>query len=334
MNASNRLGPWVKRFLVEYLVTVRPVARSTQLSYRDTLAKLLRFAASSTHKRCDLLNVDDLDREILVAFLPSTTTTRSVGARTINQRLAALHRFARFVGEYGPEHLQWSAGVLAIPFRKFASPQIAYLEKPEMDALLAAPDRLTPQGRRDHALLLFLYNTGARAAEAAHAIIGDLHLPQPRGVVNAFISLHGKGGKTRLCPLWPQTASELASLITGRPPDSPVFLNRYGRPITRFGVHDLVARHARRISEQFPDINAKRVSPHTIRHTTATYLLRAGVDINTIRAWLGHVSLSTTNIYAQIDLEVKARAVAQLEPSGKPSRQRIEPDLMQFLRSL
>lgn len=334
MNASDQLGPWIKRFLAEYLVTVRTVARSTQLSYRDTLAKLLRFAAGATRKRVDQLGVDDLSREMLAAFLPSTTTTKVVRARTINQRLAALHVFARFVGEYGPEHLQWSATVLAIPFRRFASPQIAYLEKPEMDALLAAADANTPQGMRDHALLLFLYNTGARADEAAHVMISSVQLARSGEVRNAFVSLNGKGGKTRICPLWPQTARELASLIAGRSSTEPVFLNRCGRPMTRFGVHDLVARYAHRISEKFPAIKAKRVSPHTIRHTTATYLLRAGVDINTIRAWLGHVSLSTTNIYAQIDLEVKARAVAQLEPSGKASRQRIEPDLMQFLRSL
>jgi integrase/recombinase XerD len=334
MNSANQLGPWVKRFLAEYLVTVRVVARSTQLSYRDTLAKVLRFTARATHKRVDQLSVDDLSREMLTTFLPTTTTTKGVGARTINQRLAALHMFARFVGEYGPEHLQWSASVLAIPFRKFASPQIAYLEKSEMDALLAAADMHTPQGMRDHALLLFLYNTGARADEAAHVKIGSVQFGPSGGARNAFVSLRGKGGKTRLCPLWPQTASELASLIAGRPSTEPVFLNRCSRPMTRFGVHDLVARYARRISEKFPAIKAKRVSPHTIRHTTATYLLRAGVDINTIRAWLGHVSLSTTNIYAQIDLEVKARAVAHLEPSGKAIRQRVEPDLMQFLRSL
>ena len=334
MTEANRLGPWVKRFLVDYLVTVRVVARSTQLSYRDTLAKVIRFAARETGKRADLLTLDDLSREMLTAFLPSTTTAKRIGPRTINQRLAALHMFARFVGQYGPEHLQWSGNVLSIPFRKFASPQISYLEKPEMDALLEAADTQTPQGMRDHAMLLFLYNTGARATEAAQLKVRDVQAQRASGPNNAFVALHGKGGKVRLCPLWPQTANELASLIGGRSSEQPVFLNRCRQPMTRFGVHDLVERYARRISERFPGISAKRVSPHTIRHTTATFMLRAGVDINTIRAWLGHVSLNTTNVYAQIDLEMKSHAVAQLEPPGKAKLRRLEPDLMQFLRAL
>lgn len=278
--------------------------------------------------------LDDLSRELLIAFLPSATTKRGVGPRTVNQRLAALHAFARFVGEYGPEHLQWSGRVMSIPFRKFASPQIPYLEKPEMDALLAAPDTQTPQGLRDHALLLFLYNTGARAAEAAQVKVGDLQLQRPGESRNAYVRLHGKGGKTRLCPLWPRTASELSSLTSGRSFDQAVFLNRYRRPMTRFGIHAVVERYARSISSQCPGLGAKRVSPHTIRHTTATCLLRAGTDINTIRAWLGHVSVATTNIYAQIDLEMKARAIAHLEPAGKAPRRRMESDLMEFLRSL
>lgn len=336
MNESNLLAPWVRRFLVEYLVTVRGVARSTQLSYRDTLARLIRFAAQKVGRRADLLNVEDLSRDLITQFLPSTSSSGGVGARTINQRLAALHSFARFVGEYGPEHLQWSGRILSIPFRKFARPQIPYLEKPEMDALLEAPDTQTAQGVRDHAMLLFLYNTGARAAEAAQVKVSDLQLQLQRGggARNAFVKLQGKGDKTRLCPLWPKTATELSSLITGRPPEKQVFLNRCGQPITRYGVHALVERYARRISDQFPAIKAKRVSPHTIRHTTATYLLRAGNDINTIRAWLGHVSLNTTNIYAQIDLEMKAHALALLEPTGEAPRRRLGSNLMEFLRSV
>jgi integrase/recombinase XerD len=334
MNDSYLLGPWVRRFLAEYLVTINSVARSTQLSYRDTLAKLIRFAVNKAGKRADLLTLDDLNRELIIAFLPSTTTKRCVGPRTVNQRLAALHSFARFVGEYGPEHLQWSGRVMSIPFRKFARPQIPYLEKPEIDALLAAADMQTPLGRRDHALLLFLYNTGARAAEAAQVKVGDMQLQRPGDTRNAFVRLHGKGGKTRLCPLWPHTANELSSLTVGRSFDQPVFLNRYGRPMTRFGVHAVVERYARRTSSACPGLGVKRVSPHTIRHTTATYLLRAGNDINTIRAWLGHVSVTTTNVYAEIDLQMKARAIAQLEPTGKIPRRRMGSDLMDFIRSL
>ncbi|WP_428983411.1 tyrosine-type recombinase/integrase [Paraburkholderia diazotrophica] len=203
-----------------------------------------------------------------------------------------------------------------------------------MDALLAAADLRTAQGVRDHALLIFLYNTGARATEVAQVKIEDLQLQPQDGNRNAFVRLLGKGNKVRLCPLWQQTAAEISALIVDRPAGQSVFLNRRGTSITRFGVHSLVERCARRIEERFPAICSKRVSPHTIRHTTATYLLRAGVDINTIRAWLGHVSLNTTNIYAQIDLEMKSRALAQLQPSGKTPRRRMDSELLHFLRSL
>jgi integrase/recombinase XerD len=334
MNDLNLLAPWIKRFLADYLVTVRGVARSTQLSYRDTLARLIRYAANELRTRPDLLKLDEISRDLINRFLPTATMGKIVGARTVNQRLAAIHSFARFVGEYGPEHLEWSGRVVAIPFRKFARPEIPYLEKPEMDALLVAADLRTAQGMRDHALLMFLYNTGARATEVAHVKVDDLQLQSRDGNCNAFVRLLGKGNKVRLCPLWPQTAAEISALIVGRPANQHVFLNRRGTSITRFGVHSLVERCAKRIEARFPAVSAKRVSPHTIRHTTATYLLRSGVDINTIRAWLGHVSLNTTNIYAQIDLEMKSRALAQLQPSGETPRRRMESDLLRFLRSL
>ncbi|MCI0148906.1 site-specific integrase [Paraburkholderia sediminicola] len=328
------LSPWVRRFLIEYVVTERNLARSTQLSYRDTLASLIRYAAGKTHKRADLLNVEDLTRELITRFLSELSAQRDCCARTINQKLAALHTFARFVGEYGPEHLQWSGGVLAIPFRKYARPQISYLEKVEMDALLASPDRQTTQGTRDYATLLFLYNTGARASELAQLTVSDLQLDKSHKR-NSFVTLHGKGDRTRICPLWPHTADVIESLVAGRSLRQHVFLNRSGQPMTRFGIHAVVERHAANAAHQLPSLNRKRVSPHTIRHTTATFLLRAGVDINTIRAWLGHVSLNTTNVYAQIDLEMKARALACLEQSNPSLRRRaMDSDLMQFLRSL
>jgi integrase/recombinase XerD len=328
------LSPWVRRFLIEYVVTERNLARSTQLSYRDTLASLIRYASDKTHKRADLLDVDDLTRELIVRFLSELQTQRECCARTINQKLAALHTFARFVGQYSPELLQWSGSVLAVPFKKYGRPQIQYLEKAEMDALLASPDCRTLQGKRDYATLLFLYNTGARASELAQVTVADLQLSKSRGR-NSFVTLHGKGDRARTCPLWDHTADVIGSLVVGRLPCQHVFLNRSGHPMTRFGIHTLVERHAVNAAHQAPSLTHKRVSPHTIRHTTATFLLRAGVDINTIRAWLGHVSLSTTNIYAQIDLEMKARALASLEQSTPSIRRAAkDSDLMHFLRSL
>jgi integrase/recombinase XerD len=283
-------------------------------------------------KGVDRLSVVDLSAELIRRFLAELETSRGCAIVTRNQRLAAIHALARFVGEHSPEHVSWCAQLRAIPFKKPAAHAVVpYLDKAEMQALLAAPDQQTAQGRRDHALLLFLYNSGARAQEAAGLLIADLELRA------SYVTLLGKGSKKRQCPLWPVTVRALSLLTSGRPPSDPVFLNRCGRALTRFGIHTLVERYAAKIQSTVPSLAAKRVSPHTLRHTTATHLLRAGVDINTIRAWLGHVSLNTTNIYAEIDLEMKAKALAACEVSGgvkAENRWRQDPQLMSFLRSL
>jgi integrase/recombinase XerD len=223
-----------------------------------------------------------------------------------------------------------------VPFKKAPGALITYLEKAEMDAVLAAPDRTTAQGRRDHALLLYLYNTGARADEAAQSRIEDLTLPQVPERDLASVLIRGKGNKSRRCPLWTQTVSELAALVQGRSPTAHVFLNRYGQAITRFGIHALVKRSVARAGKRVPSLLTKQISPHTIRHTTATHLLRSGVDINTIRAWLGHVSLATTNVYAEVDLEMKAKALHNCDVGedgdGLPWKE--DGGLMEFLRQL
>lgn len=214
---------------------------------------------------------------------------------------------------------------------------MAYLEKHEIDAMLSVPDRARAQGRRDYALLLFLYNTGARASEAARVSVADL-APDIRSV-----RLDGKGRKVRTCPLWSRTAEVLRELLGPRidgPREAPVFLNVHGRPITRYGIHGLVVRTANKAAETVPSLRDKRVSPHTVRHATAVHLLRAGVDINTIRAWLGHVSLETTNRYAEVDLEMKAKALQMCADDGMESMHDGSPswhsdgELMTFLASL
>ena len=234
-----------------------------------------------------------------------------------------------------PSHASSESIVLSqirsIPCKKSRTAVISYLDKPQMDALLNAPDRQTLQGRRDHALLQFLYNSGARAQEAAQLLVSELDLN------GCSVKLRGKGGKERHCPLWPSTVGELRELTVDRSPEANVFLNRCRHPITRFGIHTLVERYVRETQVKMPSLALKRISPHTIRHTTATHLLRAGVDINTIRAWLGHVSLDTTNIYAEIDLEMKAMALAKCEPLDTKTLKRHwreDPPLMEFLRSL
>jgi integrase/recombinase XerD len=335
MTKTSLLGPWVRRFLLEYLVSERNLARNTQRSYRDTLKLLLPFVARQTHKQVDQIAVFDVSADLVRLFLRHLEEGRKCIAATRNQRLAAIRSLARFVGLYCPEYVEWYGQIRNIPLKRTARSSVTYLEKSEMDALLNAPDRSTQQGCRDHALLLFLYNTGARADEAAQMKIADLlfaHFARD----HSLAQIHGKGNKLRRCPLWPQTVIELSSLIRGRPSNDYVFLNRCGRPMTRFGVHTTVERYVRRIVDRIPSLATKRVSPHTIRHTTATHLLRAGVDINTIRAWLGHVSLNTTNIYAEVDLEMKAKALATCEIRGNASVKHWKEDisLMRFLQAL
>jgi len=330
MTNKNLVAIWVRRFLLEHVVAELNLSRNTQASYRDALALLLPFAAKQRGQAIDQLEVEGLSPEVIRLFLAHIEDERHCSVSTRNQRLAAIHSFARFVGTRSPEHLAWCAQLTAIPFKKAAKGTLPYLDKPEMDAILAAPDRRASQGLRDHALLLFLYNAGARADEAARLTITDLDLgPSPA------VKILGKGNKTRLCPLWTSTASTLKTLVAGRTGVDPVFLNRRREGITRFGIYALVKRCAAQAARRVPSIRTKRVSPHVIRHTTAVHLLRAGVDINTIRAWLGHVSVDTTNIYAEVDLEMKAKALSECSIPEAPRRSwHKQPGLMAFLRSL
>lgn len=329
------LGTWIRRFLLEHLVSERNLARNTQRSYRDTFRLLLPFIAGELHQRLDKLAVVELTADLVRQFLLHLEESRRCSIRTRNQRLAAVHALARFISLHCPEYVEWSGSVHAIPCKKAAQPQITYLEREELNALLAAPDCQIQRGRRDHALLLFLYNSGARADEAAQLRIGDLELADAPERNHSAVQIRGKGNKLRRCPLWPQTVSELRPLIMGRAASEHVFLNQRREPLTRFGIHTVVERHVRKASAEMASLAAKRVSPHTIRHTTATHLLRAGVDINTIRAWLGHVSLKTTNLYAEIDLEMKAKALATCEVEGtKQKKWREEVGVMEFLQTL
>lgn len=336
MPDASLLGPWIRRFLMEHMIGERNLARGTQQSYRDTLRLLLPAVARRARRPIDRLAVTDLSADLVRQFLNELEEKRGCAIATRNQRLAAIHALARFIGLHVPELIEWCGQVRSVPFKKAPKALVTYLEKPEMDAVLAAPDQTTAQGRRDHALLLFLYNTGVRADEAAQARIGDLTLPQVPEREPASVLIRGKGNKRRRCPLWTQTVSELAVLVQGRSPTAHVFLNRYGRAITRFGIHTLVKRSVARAGKRVPSVLAKQISPHTIRHTTATHLLRSGVDINTIRAWLGHVSLATTNVYAEVDLETKAKALHNCDvgedEEGVPWKE--DGGLMEFLRQL
>jgi len=331
MSERESLGPWLRRFLVEYIVTERNLARNTRTSYRDTFSLLLPFVSGKLRKPVDRLAVRDLTSGLVLKFLTHLEDDRGCSVRTRNQRLATIRAFARFVGSRDPAHVEWCGHLRAIASKKSMSPPVGWLTRTEMEAMLAVPDRKTSRGRREYALLLFLYNTGARVSEATQLKVRDLKFGRSNGG-HDLATLQGKGGKMRQCPLWPETERVLANEVLDREAEAPVFVSRLGTQFTRFGVYRLIERCAAGV----PELAARTITPHVIRHTTACHLVLAGVDINTIRAWLGHVSISTTNIYAEIDLTLKANAVALCEiGQQRPGRSwKEDKDLMAFLKSL
>jgi integrase/recombinase XerD len=331
MSDTSLLGPWIRRFLLEHLAGERNLSPNTQKSYRDMLMQLLPFVAKKGGKTVDRVLVADLSGTIVRQFLNHLELNRRCGISTRNQRLGSIHALAKFIGENRPEYVSWAGEIRQVPFKKFAVPAITCLDRAEMNALLQVPDRSTDQGRREHALLLFLYNSGARASEAAALTIVDLDWHA------RSVQILGKGKKLRSCPLWPVTLKTLRPLTVGRDGTERVFLNRLSQPFTRSGIHAIVKRRAEQARHIAPSLANKSIGPHVIRHSTASHLLRAGVDLNTIRAWLGHVSINTTNIYAEIDLDTKARALAACIPTTPGLRRaswRSQPALMEFLRTL
>jgi integrase/recombinase XerD len=331
MTDQTLLGYWVRRFLLEYAASERNLSPNTCASYRDMLVQLLPYAAKRKRASVDALAVTDLSADFVRAFLAHLESERNCSTATRNQRLGSIHALARFIGAHSPEHVEWCAQIRMVPIKKGVANSVTYLEKPEMDALLAAPDQSSSQGARDHALLLFLYNSGTRASEAASLRVADIDW------YAKSVRIMGKGSKERRCPLWANTIEHLRRFAGQRPADAHVFLNRRGEPITRFGIHTMIERHVAKLRATAPQLHGKRISPHVIRHSTATHLLQAGVDINTIRAWLGHVSIDTTSIYAETDMATKKRALATLDrgrtrkAAGGWSR---KPDVMEFLRTL
>jgi len=330
MTESHPIGSYVRRFLLEYVVSDRCLSRNTQKSYRDTIRLLLQFLSQFYSCDATQLTVEQVTADAVRSFLTHRQKKNGNSAATRNQRLATIHSLIRFAARQTPELLELATQVQNIPLRRVAQKPMPYLEKEEIDTLLATPDRQCSLGRRDYAILLFLYNTGARAQEVADALVRDLSLDSSAPCVR----IRGKGNKTRLCPLWPHTAKTLRTMLGERVEGFP------DEPITRYGIHTLVERTVARAVQVLPSLRTKRVSPHTIRHTSAVHLLRSGVDINTIRAWLGHVSLETTNRYAEVDLEMKAKALATcaITPGKKKADReplwRKDRDLMDFLDSL
>jgi site-specific recombinase XerD len=304
------LGALLESFLQQRLCAQRHASAATIAAYRDALRLFVVFAAEQTGKRACELVLMDLDGDRVLAFLDHLECTRGNSVRTRNARRAALRAFYQHVAVHDPGAIALAQRILAIPAKRGVRPLLGHLTRKELDAVLAAPDRTTALGRRDHALLLFLARTGARVSECIQVEAADVRFERPTQVV-----LHGKGAKDRAVPLAPDLVAVLKALCSerqlGRHEARPLFTNAAGRRLTRFGVTHLLARAVTAAAVKCPELATRKVSPHTMRHTTAMHLLQAGVDVNVIRAWLGHVSLDTTHQYVEADLEMKRRALAK-----------------------
>ncbi len=288
----------VQDFFEKHLTIERNASKNTVLAYRDVFRLFLRHAAERMECAVDKLDHAILDADAVRSFLGWLEKERKCGARTRNQRLAAIKAFARYVASVAPEHLERCRRIRDLPPARFDQPEIEYLIDDEILELVKAA-----KGRRDRALLLLMYNTGARVQELVDLDVCDLRLdPVP------IVTLEGKGRKQRTCPLWARTVDALEAWLAERGAGEPLFLNAQGRRLSRSGVAYILRKLAARAGVS--PRHARRVTPHVIRHTTAMHLLQSGVDITTIAAWLGHSQLNTTYGYVEIDLRMKQKAVA------------------------
>lgn len=309
---SSTLALALKSFFLDYLPCQRALSPRTLQSYRDSLKLLLLFTAGAKGDPSQI-TVEQITVERVTAFLQSLETGRRNRISTRNVRLSAIHSFYRYLGGHYPEHLDQAQRILSIPFKRTGTREIEHFDFEEIQAVLQAVNLDQANGGRDLALLSLMFNTGARVSEVVGLHTADLCLTAPCSVL-----LRGKGSKERTCPIWPETARLLQKLIA-RPnlPSSqstPVFLNDRGTQLTRFGVRLILLKYVRIAASNRPSLKQKRLHPHSMRHSTATHLLRSGVDLSTVAHWLGHVSVNTTNKYLALDLEAKREALAKTQP--------------------
>jgi site-specific recombinase XerD len=306
------LGQLVHSFFADHLAVQKGLRLGSVRSYRDTMRLFLCFVTEQTHQPIARLSLQDLTFDRVLCFLKHLEHDRGNHARTRNQRRAALNTFFAYLALRVPEMLATCQQIAAIPVKRAPAPATHYLEAEEMTALLHHLPRHGRHAMRDRTLLLFLYNTGARVQEAADVRVEHLDFGPP-----AKVHLHGKGDKWRICPLWNETVKHLEQLLAERrspvAPTEPVFCARRNVALTRYGIYKIVRRHG--ASWDTTGAAPRRVTPHLFRHTAAVHLLESGVEVNVIRGWLGHVSLDTTNRYAELTLRAKAAALRACEPA-------------------
>ncbi len=311
------LGDLLESFFRRRLIAQRRASPHTVAAYRDALRLLLIFAAERHGKPPSGLALEDLDRDVVLAFLDHLEQERHNGISTRNARLAAICSFFHHVAASDPEAIAIAQRVLSIPAKRTTKRMLGYLDQKDLETILAAPDRATLLGQRDHALLVFIARTGARVSEACDVNVADLRCQWPQQVL-----LCGKGGKERAIPLSKDTAQQLQALCDQRrlPPDSeaPLFVNSRGHRLTRHGVTHVLRRAVATASSTRPELADRAISPHTLRRTKAMHLLQSGVDLTTIQSWLGHASPNTTHHYVEADLEMKRRALEKCVVPATP----------------
>jgi integrase/recombinase XerD len=330
--ASPSFPVLLQDFFCQRLIDQSDVSARTVASYRDAFRLLLRYAEKRTHKSPVDLTLADLDAPLILGFLNHLEKDRGNSARSRNARLAAVRSFLHYASHRDPAALPEIQRVLAIPMKRFDQPLLGFLSRDEMQAVLDAPDQTTWSGKRDHVMLTTFYNTGARVSEITALRVADVELGR-----SPSIHLLGKGRKQRVTPLWRTTAKLLREWLAHVRPgsDSPLFPNSEGKTLSRAGVEQrlrVAVAHAR---QQCPSLRKRRVSPHTLRHTTAMHLLQSGVDITVIALWLGHESPETTHRYVEADLAMKERALGSLpEPSVRKASYRASDRVLAFLDTL
>jgi len=338
MITNNLIATFIQAFFLNYLLAQRGLSPNTIAAYRDCIKLFLNFAAGLLEKPVDNLAIQDFHNKLVVAFLDDLERSRGNSIRTRNARLAALHALFRYIAGLQPEVMAHCQQICAVPLKKTSQKSIEYLEDDEVRTILNSVDPSSRNALRDYGLLLLLYNTGARAQEIVDLSIDKLRFQKPYQV-----KLQGKGRKERACPLWSETVQALQNYLERREPSvkecPSLFLNTNGNPITRFGLRYIVRQYADKAGEACISIKTKKISPHTIRHTTAMHLLQAGNDISVIKDWMGHADLNTTHGYMEIDMKMKIKVLEACQPpktkspaKGQPKW--LKPGILKWLDNL
>ena len=322
----------VQQFFTEYLVAQRAVSPRTVACYRDALSLFLDFASRQLGKAPTAMQLADMRPELILAFLDHLEQGRKNAVRSRNLRLTALRAFLKFAARRDVTSLHDIERALAVPMKRFERPMLGFLTRVEMMAVLGQPGE-NWSSQRDHLLLAMLYNTGARVSEMIGVRVVDVILDG-----GACVHLHGKGRKLRSIPLWKSTVVEIRAWLRLNPVlrgEAALLPNRDGQAMSRSNVTQRLSLAVTRATAEQPSLATKRVSPHTLRHTSAMHLLQSGVPFNVIALWLGHESTTTTHRYVEADLAMKEKALARLEaPDTKMGRYKAPDSLLRFLQTL